>query len=300
VEISADGKLMAIDHDTLIKDVNATVTRLAASAARWSMGAARAGMHRGLSAVAALPRATMELVFPAACVSCRAELDADESHATNLPFCEVCFESLDLLHEPMCRRCGGPLPLLHPLPPGEGFKGCYRCRGRKMWFDETIAAGLYEGRLRELLLRMKTDKGDPLSLAMGQLVWQLRRERLAALKVDVVAPIPLHWRRRLAHRTNSAAVLAEVLAGRLGVAMADGLLRRRRPTRPQSELTPPKRWENVRQAFCVGASHHLVKAHVLLVDDILTTGATCSEAARTLRKAGAERVTIAVLARAIG
>jgi len=169
-----------------------------------------------------------------------------------------------------------------------------------MWFDETIAAGLYEGRLRELLLRMKTDKGDPLSLAMGQLVWQLRRERLAALKVDVVAPIPLHWRRRLAHRTNSAAVLAEVLAGRLGVAMADGLLRRRRPTRPQSELTPPKRWENVRQAFSMGSSHHLMKAHVLLVDDILTTGATCSEAAHTLRKAGAERVTVAVVARAIG
>jgi predicted amidophosphoribosyltransferase len=228
------------------------------------------------------------------------EIDARESRATDLPFCDACFESLDLLHGPMCGRCGGPLPILLPLPSGEGSKGCYRCRGRKMWFDETIAAGLYEGRLRDLLLRMKTDRGDPLSLAMGQLVWQVRRERLEALKVDVVAPIPLHWRRRFAHRTNSAAVLAEVLASRLGAPMADGLLRRRRPTRPQFELTPPKRWENVRQAFCVGASHHLMKAHVLLVDDILTTGATCSEAARTLRKAGAERVTVAVVARAIG
>jgi predicted amidophosphoribosyltransferase len=222
-----------------------------------------------------------------------------------LPFCRACFDSFSILQEPMCRQCGGPLPLLsnpqHSSVSGaERPAGCYRCGGRKIWFDETIAAGLYEGRLRELLLAMKTDKGDPLSLALGKLLWQSRGERLKALGVDVVAPIPLHWRRRLVHRTNSAAVLAEVLAARLRVPSAEGLLRRRRATRPQSELTPAKRWENVRQAFSVAAGYHLKKAHVLVVDDILTTGATCSEVARTLRKAGAERVTIAVVARAIG
>ncbi|MCI0332240.1 MAG: ComF family protein [Planctomycetes bacterium] len=274
------------------------MTRFAASAARWSIGAARSGARRGLSAVAALPRATMELVFPAACVSCHAELNADEPGARAVPFCGSCYESLDLLHEPTCRRCGGPLPKLNAST--QANEGCYRCRGRKMWFDETIAAGLYGGRLRELLLAMKSDKGDPMSLAMGHFLWQLRRERFEALKVDVVVPIPLHWRRRLAHRTNSAAVLAEVLAGRLGVPMASGLLRRRRDTPPQSQLTPPQRWKNVRQAFSMSAGYHLSKAHVLVVDDILTTGATCSEAARTLRMAGAERVTVAVVARAIG
>jgi predicted amidophosphoribosyltransferase len=222
-----------------------------------------------------------------------------------LPFCIDCYDSLDLLHEPMCPRCGGPLPQLsnpHRKDADTAAKpnGCYRCRGRKLWFDETIAAGLYEGRLRELLLAMKSDKGDPLSLAMGRLVWELRREHLQSLKVDVVSPIPLHWRRRLAHRTNSAAVLAEVLAGRLRAPMADGLLRRRRHTVAQSELTPPKRWENVRQAFSVPGGYHLNQAHVLLVDDILTTGATCSEAARALRKAGAQRITVCVVARAIG
>jgi predicted amidophosphoribosyltransferase len=65
-------------------------------------------------------------------------------------------------------------------------------------------------------------------------------------------------------------------------------------------LTPPQRWENVRRAFSVRGGYHLKEAHVLLVDDILTTGATCSEAARTLRKAGASRVTVVVAARAIG
>ena len=84
-----------------------------------------------------------------------------------------------------------------------------------MWFDATIALGHYSGRLRELLLRMKQAEGDALSLAMGRLIWQMRGERLAAIEADVVAPIPLHWRRRIVHRTNSAAVLAEVLSAKL-------------------------------------------------------------------------------------
>jgi predicted amidophosphoribosyltransferase len=101
------------------------------------------------------------------------------------------------------------------------------------------------------------------------------------------------------HRTNSAAVLAEVIARRLRLPLAERLLRRRRATVRQSELTPAQRWENVRRAFSVRAGYHLEKARVLVVDDILTTGATCSEAARTLRRAGAERVTAVVAARAI-
>jgi predicted amidophosphoribosyltransferase len=168
-----------------------------------------------------------------------------------------------------------------------------------LWFDETICAGLYRGRLRELLLSMKRAEGDWVSLAVGKLVWKLRQERLEALRADVVAPISSHWRRRLEHGTNSAALLAEVLAKQLGVPLAGGLLRRRRHTMRQFDLTPPQRWKNVRQAFCVRAGYHLREAHVLVVDDILTTGATCSEAARTLRSAGAERVTIVVAARAI-
>jgi predicted amidophosphoribosyltransferase len=255
------------------------------------------GIEQGLSAVAALPRAAMEIVFPAACVNCRVDLDGADIGATDVPLCGDCYAALDLLHEPMCRRCGGPLPALTART---GDDGCYRCRGRKMWFDEALAGGLYDGLLRHLMLAMKTNTGDYVSLAMGRLLWQLRRDRLSSLQVDVVAPIPLHWRRRLAHRTNSAAVLAEVLSQRLRAPLANGLLRRLRHTPPQSELTPPQRWENVRRAFSVGSSHHLSDAHVLVVDDILTTGATCSEAARTLRKAGAARVTVAVVARAIG
>jgi ComF family protein len=261
-------------------------------------------MKLGLAAAAALRRATMELVFPGTCVSCHAELDGDDSRSGDLPFCGDCYGSLELLDEPWCARCGAPVPNLGAGSAGENGEAkkgndCFRCRGTKLWFDEVIAAGLYRGRLRELLLSMKRAEGDSVSLAVGQLVWQLRRERLEPLQADVVAPIPSHWRRRFEHGTNSAALLAEVLARRLGVPLAVGLLRRRRHTERQFDLTPPQRWKNVRQAFAARAGYHLRQAHVLVCDDILTTGATCSEAARALRQAGATRVTVVVAARAI-
>ncbi len=226
--------------------------------------------------------------------------------ASDASLCQACLEQMELFSGPVCGQCGAPVPFAEadkapsPQPAPRGRVGCYRCRGRKMWFDETVALGLYSGRLRELLLRMKQAEGDALSLAMGRLVWQIRGERLAAMGADVVAPIPLHWRRRVVHRTNSAAVLAEVLSSKLRVPLAEGLLRRTRYTRRQFDITPPERWKNVRKAFCLRAGYHLRDAHVLLCDDILTTGATCSEAARALRDAGASRVTVAVVARALG
>jgi ComF family protein len=169
-----------------------------------------------------------------------------------------------------------------------------------LWFDETIALGAYEGLLRDIVLRMKHSAGDSLTLAMGRLLMKLRKVRLAALNADVVAPIPSHWRRRFVHRTNSAALLAEILAGSLKVPLAERLVKRSRYTVRQSDLSSTERWTNVRRAFSLRAGYHLRDAHVLLVDDVLTTGATCSEAARALRKAGAARVTVAVVARAIG
>jgi predicted amidophosphoribosyltransferase len=213
---------------------------------------------------------------------------------------------MEFFSDPLCELCGAPVPFARRTNDGaENSKrlkdrGCYRCRGRRMWFDQTVALGHYGGRLRDLVLQMKQASGDAVSLAIGRLMWERCGDRLAACNFDVVAPIPLHWRRRIAHRTNSAAVLTEVLSAELDVPRADRLLRRTRSTLRQFDLNPPKRWENVRRAFAVRAGYHLKDAHVLLVDDILTTGATCSEAARALRAAGAARVTVAVVARAFG
>jgi ComF family protein len=256
-------------------------------------------------AVKVARRGIADLLFPPSCANCAAELDESASAGRDVWLCDACFDAMDLFSGPMCVRCGAPVPGIVADETQVATKprarvGCYRCTGRKLWFDETIALGAYEGSLREVILRMKNAEGDSLSLAMGRLFIEKREERLAEIDADVVAPIPSHWRRRVVHRTNSAAVLAEVVAGQLRVPLAERLVRRSRYTVRQSDLSPTERWTNVRRAFSVRTGYHLKAAHVLLVDDVMTTGATCSEAARALRQAGAERVTVAVIARAMG
>jgi ComF family protein len=257
-------------------------------------GAAKV-MRRGLA----------DLLFPPSCANCAAELDETTGADREVSLCDGCLDEMEIFSDPMCGRCAAPIPgILRPADPmaqeSRARAGCYRCSKRKLWFDETVALGSYEGSLREIVLRMKRADGDSLSLAMGRLLVAKRAGRVAEIGADVVAPIPSHWRRRIVHRTNSAAVLAEVLAGHLRVPLAERLMRRSRYTVRQSDLSPTERWTNVRRAFSVRAGYHLRDAHVLIVDDVLTTGATCSEAARALRRAGATRVTVAVIARAMG
>jgi predicted amidophosphoribosyltransferase len=123
---------------------------------------------------------------------------------------------------------------------------------------------------------------------------------LAELDPDLVAAVPMHWRRRLLRGTNSPEVLARHLARHLRIPLAVRMLVRGRNTLPQADLTPGERFQNVLGAFRLGAGYDLRGARVVLVDDILTTGATCSEAAKVFKRAGAAMVVAVVAARAEG
>jgi ComF family protein len=135
---------------------------------------------------------------------------------------------------------------------------------------------------------------------MGELLANARVEQIATLAPDCVLPIPMHWTRRMWRGANSPETIAEQLGRRLGVPVASHLLARRRRTAPQASLSPRRRAANVRGAFHVRQHADLPGARLLLVDDIMTTGATVNEAAKTLCRAGAAVVAIAVLARAEG
>ncbi len=159
-------------------------------------------------------RRLADLLFPPSCANCAAEMDEAAISGRDVQLCDGCLEEMEIFSEPMCVRCGAPVPGFL----AEGHQaakvphardGCYRCTGRKLWFDETIALGAYEASLREIVLRMKNAEGDSLSLAMVRLLIEKREGRLAEIAADVVVPIPSHWRRRVVHRTNSAAILAE-------------------------------------------------------------------------------------------
>jgi len=233
------------------------------------------------------------LVYPASCAGCGAGIDPATPSGSSVMICAACFEELVLFDGAVCLRCGAPVPA------NSNRDECDRCRGVKLWFDETVAAGEYEGRLRAWVLEMKNHQGDRLALALAELIWERCRERLVASRPDVVVPVAMHWRRRCTRGTNSATIIAERLARRLGVPLAGGLLRRERNTPPQFTLPPSERRANVRGAFAVNAGYHLERARALVVDDILTTGATCSEAARVLKRSGAACVTAVVAARTL-
>jgi ComF family protein len=230
-----------------------------------------------------------DLVFAPQCAFCDAPLD--ESSPALL--CAACCRELLKSDAPRCPRCAQTVPAEFSVGPD-----CPRCRGAKLRFDAATALGGYEGSLRRAVLRLKYPGGEALATALAELFWRERGRELTAAPIDVVAPVPMHWRRRLVRGANSPELVAEALGRRLALPVARGLLVRRRNTLPQADLPPSQRFRNLRGAFRPGAGYALKAARVLLVDDILTTGATCSAAVRVLHRAGAEMVRVAVLARA--
>ncbi|MEX2185995.1 MAG: phosphoribosyltransferase family protein [Pirellulales bacterium] len=176
---------------------------------------------------------------------------------------------------------------------------CSHCGVKpKHAFAASVCQGAYEGELREVVLRTKLPAEFPLTAALAELLFESVGETIAPWRVDRVVAMPMHWMRRFLRGGNGPELIAQRLAGRLGVVASSRLLVRRRNTPPQASLPPSARQANVRGAFRVRRPGSVQGSRILLVDDVMTTGATCREAASTLIAAGAAAVFVAVLARA--
>lgn len=233
-----------------------------------------------------LAQGLVALLYPGVCAGCEDMLPPGPDR-----FCAACRTALAADQLPTCPRCAstvGPFANLED--------GCTRCRGEVFHFEKVIRLGPYEGLLRELVLRMKHASGEGLAEMLGQ--WWARQagDRLRQVQADVVVPVPLHWRRRWSRGYNQSEILADSLAHALGLPCRPRWLRRTRFTPSQSEQPASTRRENVRNAFAARPHPPMRGRTILLVDDVLTTGSTASEAARALRSAGAGRVAVAVLA----
>lgn len=147
---------------------------------------------------------------------------------------------------------------------------------------------------------MKRPSQQAVSIALGRLLVQRRGEQLRGCRADLIVPIPMFWTRRIRRGVNNPDVLADVLGKSLGVPVRKDVLVQCRRTLPQHHLPRSRRFQNVRDAFRVRGPEAIHGGRVLLVDDVLTTGATCSEAAKVLKQAGATAVMVAVIARAHG
>jgi ComF family protein len=236
-------------------------------------------------------QAATDLLLPPACNFCGRSLARPSSQPL---ICAECREAFIAKIGPSCPRCAAPV---HPFEAGPD---CPRCRKRRYAFHSTLALGIYRDRLREAVIRMKQRLHEPLTISMGHLLAETMAEAVQQERPDLLIAVPTFWMKRLRRGVNGPDLLAEAIGSTLSIRTVRRLLYCRRSTKKQGTLLPFERLRNVRNAFGVNKSYDLAEARVMLVDDIMTTGATASEAARTLRRAGASRVTVLVVARGVG
>ena len=184
---------------------------------------------------------------------------------------------------------------------------CRPCREDELAFDGARSFGLYTGRLRHVVLRLKFAGDERLGVRLGELLaptWDSLPQS-AAIAPPLIIPVPLHPSRRRERGFNQSELLAaglvRALATQRGGAapqVAKACLRRKRATPPQTGLSVSARRENLRGAFEVVNPHDVRGREIVLIDDVMTTGATLSACARALKRAGAARVMALALARA--
>ena len=236
-------------------------------------------------------RTFIDLLFPWQCVLC-----GYDDPQLQAPLCAECRTELlntaSQIQAQLCSRCALPVG---PFVQFQG--GCASCRHHPLGFDRVLTLGFYEGSIRHLCLFLKHERNAWLAHWLSGLVVQALSVQLAALPRETcIVPIPLHWRRSLARGYNQAEALASELSSQLHLELQRSL-RRIRSTGNLKEMSAKQRKEAMRGVFQVRTGHVVKERHILLVDDILTTGATCGSAARTLKQAGARHVSVLVLGR---
>ena len=235
--------------------------------------------------------ALLDLLFPPLCSLCQRRLDERRRD----PLCGDCWDHLERLRPPFCVICG--LPFGSFEAGGKASSRCEACRRRRPPFAYARAVTLYGDTVREALHAFKFRGKPSLSRALGDLVAAEGAGVIPVESVDCLIPVPLHPQREAERGFNQSALLARRVGRRWEIPVLEGVLRRTAPTRSQTELSGDERRRNVSGAFTLRRPRAVTDRHVLLIDDIFTTGATVSECSRVLLNGGAATVGVLTVAR---
>jgi ComF family protein len=229
----------------------------------------------------------LDIALPTLCVACREPVEGEG-------VCANCWARLSFIAPPFCPRLGIPF-VYDPGPEMLSMEAI----ANPPAYARARAAVRYDDVARTLVHALKYQDRTDLAPAMGR--WMARAGRELLDGADLLVPVPLHWRRGWSRRYNQSGALARIIERQTGVAVAAEALRRIRPTEQQIGLSRPQRASNVQGAFKVAPDRqHLVAGRrVVLIDDVLTSGATVDACARALLRAKAAAVDVLVFARVV-
>jgi len=240
--------------------------------------------------------ALVSVFFPAGCRLCERVL----LQASAVPICPECLGSFAALGGSGCEKCGQPLATWSLGGPGDARSGdallCPVCQERDYGFDRARSYALYQGAIVRAIMLLKIERMEPLGRWFAERLIEVARRE--AISVDIVVPVPLHRQRERERGYNQADLIAKPLARRLGLPYRTALLTRTKPRPDKHILSLEERWDSVRGAFATRPGSKVDNLRVLLVDDVMTTGATLDAAAKALRDAGAKSVIGLTVARA--
>ena len=237
--------------------------------------------------------ALTSVCFPAGCRFCNQIL----TDARRLPLCDTCLSLFPKIPPGSCDLCGQPGTFDPEFPKEIPF--CSDCRQQKFAFQMARSYGFYEGTLARAILLLKHEQIEPLGAWFADRLAEVVQGEAGRLAADVIVPVPLHRQRKRERGFNQVDLFGRRLARRLRLPYRPVLLMRSRPRPEKHLLRSHERWEAVRGAFALREGGRVDNLRILLLDDVMTTGATLDACSRALREAGAKSVLGLTVARAV-
>ncbi|MFH1655207.1 MAG: ComF family protein [Candidatus Omnitrophota bacterium] len=240
-------------------------------------------MFKSLSAT------VLDIIYPRNCINCKNGI-FDKDYGFSI--CRDCFENIQKNRPPFCLKCGR-----HLDGPETDEGVCRQCKSRKFYFDNAWSVCIYEGIIQELIHKFKYSNKTMLDKVFAKLIFDfVMNFNLSVSDYDIMLPVPLHPTRLREREYNQCRILAHEIQNFFSIAISTNDVMRLRNTKSQISLDKKARWENIKGAFKVKNTLKFKDKNVLIIDDLITTGATASELARALKNAGTKNVSVLTLA----
>ncbi len=230
----------------------------------------------------------LDVLYPRHCFACDKSLHEEK----DTYICESCMEVIEATEARRCIKCG--------LKSGQGVtfsdKGCHECKNTNLGFEKSFFVSDNIEPVRTLIHQFKYKKHICLATPLGSLLADILHQETVG-EIDTIVPVPLHRKKKQERGFNQSELMARKISKRLSIPISTNNLFRAKNTLSQTHLSRTQRQKNVKGAFKVKNPKMFHQGNVLLVDDVLTTGMTASECAKSLKRAGASKVFLIALAR---